>query len=90
MTYQLIERIDLSAIAGMYLTEDPSGYAGVRLWCGYCCKLLHFDHRHLGDSPFLTLLVKMADAHRATDCAAPQGPFIALWSPREDRYWDKT
>ena len=85
----LVERYDLSAISGIYVTEDPEDHGGIRMWCGYCRRMLHFDSQHMGVSPFLTLMVKMADAHRLTDCPHPQGPFAHDWSPRHSRDWEQ-
>jgi hypothetical protein len=84
-----MEKVDLSVIAGIYVTEDPRGYAGIKMWCGYCCTPLHYDMRHMGTSPFLTLMVKMADAHRDVECPNPKGPFVSEyeWSPRDSEQW---
>jgi hypothetical protein len=67
---------------GIYATEDPQGEPGVKLWCGYCAQPIHVGTMHWGESPFLSLLVKMAQAHRETSCPNPGGPFLSLWSPR--------
>lgn len=82
-----VEMIDLVGLTGMYVTENPTGVAGIKMWCGYCCKPLHYDHRHMGTEPFLTLMVKMADAHRLTDCPDPKGPFVYSWSPHSSTEW---
>lgn len=84
-----MEMVDLVGLTGMCVTEDPRGHAGIRMWCGYCCKPLHYDYRHMGAEPFLNLMVKMADAHRMTDCAAPEGPFVHSWSPRTSPEWHR-
>jgi hypothetical protein len=76
---------------GIYVTEEPGGGQGVKLWCGYCCQPIHVGTRHWGVSPFLSLLVKMAQAHRETVCPSPDGPFQGLWSPRiEVQMWETT
>jgi hypothetical protein len=76
--------VDLVNLKGIYVTEHPNGAMSVRLWCGNCAKPLHWDDRHWGNTPFLTLLVKMADAHRETECPHPKGPFLDEWHPRID------
>jgi len=88
-TGNYMEKLDLALIQGIYVTEDPRGRAGVRMWCGYCITLLHMDQEHLGDAPFLSLMAKMADAHRATECPNPNGPFRVDWAPRASREWDE-
>lgn len=85
--HQLVERIDINDVAGFMVTEDPAGFIGVCMWCGYCRTKLHVNARHMGTSPFLTLMVKMADAHRTTECPNPDGPFDGEWNPRHDRMW---
>lgn len=85
----LVERLDLGAIQGVYVTEDPRDDVGVMMWCGYCCAPLHYDSRHMGLSPFLSLMAKMADAHRETECPKPKGPFDTRWCPRDTRLWEQ-
>jgi hypothetical protein len=70
---------------GIYTTEDPQGPEGVKLWCGYCATLIEIGSQHWGTSPFLSLLVKMAQAHRQAVCPNPDGPFLSMWHPRADR-----
>ena len=84
------EMVDLVGLQGMYVTEDPrEGCSGVVMWCGYCCIRLHYDQRHMGVTPFLSLMVKMADAHRETDCSNPRGPFVPEWHPRREDVWEQ-
>lgn len=83
--------VDLSVIDGIYVTEDPraGGIGAMVIWCGYCCKRLHYDWRHMGYAPFLTLLVKMADVHREAECPNPAGPFVSDWNPLMVRVWEE-
>lgn len=83
----MVERLDLNVIAGMWVTPDPLYGEGIKLWCGYCCAPLHFDWRHWGHMPFLSLLAKTADIHRVVECPQPQGPFVFDWSPKGSAQW---
>lgn len=87
--YQLMERIEINDLSGIMVTENPTeplGF-GIVMWCAYCRTKLNMDHRHMGYTPPLTLMIKMADAHRQTECPNPDGPFDGDWNPRNDRLW---
>jgi hypothetical protein len=83
------ERMSEQAVApqGIYVTEDPKGEPGIKMWCGYCAKLIHFTSAHCGQSPFLSIMAIMAQAHRETECPNPSGPFLSTWAPRMDEVW---
>lgn len=87
-TSRYVEKVDLSALHGIYVSQHfESRRYGVKMWCGYCREPLHYDFRHIGSTPFLTLMVKVADAHRATECPRPQGPFAEGWHPEYHEEW---